>query len=155
MRSRYAVEQTVDLVTGRRVFNACWLSASLGISIVQMLVLAQAWHVSQNAFLPACTMSFWTIGTLVGTRVRSTPSMCGSGFLAGTLLWLGGSSVVSWHLSLNMVLPVVGSIAVLAMLALLLGMISTAWLAQLRSWPCAGYLGHPFRKIENEQISAQ
>ncbi len=21
--------------------------------------------------------------------------------------------------------------------------------------PCAGYLGHPFRKIENKQISAQ
>jgi hypothetical protein len=138
MRSRYPVAQVMDLVTARRVFNACWLSASLGISIVQMLVLAQAWSISQHALVPACMMSSWTIGALVGARVRSTSGICGSSFLAGTLLWFGESSCVSWHLTLNMVSPVVGSIAVLALVALLLGASGSAWLSQLRSWPAVG-----------------
>jgi hypothetical protein len=139
MRSRYPVKQTMDLVIGQRVFNGCWLSASLGISIVQMLFLAQAWHVSQHALVPACMMSFWTLGSLVGSRVRNAPRRWGGRWFVCALLWFGGtSSLVSWRLSLDALLPALLSIVTLAMVALLLGASSTAWLSQQRSWPSVG-----------------
>ncbi len=138
MRSRYAVEQKIDLVAGRRVFNGCWLSASLGISISQMLLLAQAWHVSQQAIVPACMMSSWTLGTLVGARERNDPRIWGGSYLACTLLWLGPSAFVSWHAPLSKVLSVSVDIVALAMVALFLGASSTAWLSQQRAWPSVG-----------------
>src|SRR5437588_8822502 len=101
MRSRYAVEQTMDLVTGKRVFNGYWLSASFGISIMHMLFLAQAWHVSQHALVPACMMSFWTLGSLVGARLHHAPHRWGGSWFVCALLWFGGTSLVPWRLSLD------------------------------------------------------
>jgi hypothetical protein len=138
MRSSHRVEHAMDLVTGRRVFDGCWLSASFGISMVQMHVLAQAWHVSQHALVPACVMSFWVIGALQGVRVPTSPRRWASSWLVCTLLWWGGFSLVSWHLSLSLVPSAWVSIAALALMALILGGSSTAWLSQQRPWPSEG-----------------
>ncbi len=99
MRSRYAVEQTMDLVAGRRVFNGCRLSASLSVSIAHMLFLAQTWHVSQQAIVPACMMSVWTLGSLVGARVHHAPRRWGGRWFVCALIWFGGTSLVPWRLS--------------------------------------------------------
>src|SRR5260370_28297471 len=42
MKHTTSIQRTLDLVIGRQIFTTCWLSASLGISIVQMRLLAQA-----------------------------------------------------------------------------------------------------------------
>jgi hypothetical protein len=138
MRSSHGVEQAMDLVTGRRVFDGCWLSASLGISMVQMHVLAQAWQVNQHALVPASVMSFWVIGALLGARVPTSPRIWASSWLACTLLWWSGSSRVSWHVSLGLVPSAWVSIAALALVAVVLGGSSTAWLSQQRAWPSEG-----------------
>jgi hypothetical protein len=53
MKHTSAIQRTLDLGIGRRIFTTCWLSASLGISIVQMRLLAQAWLVLPHALAPA------------------------------------------------------------------------------------------------------
>jgi hypothetical protein len=138
MRSSRRVEQAIDLVTGRRVFDGCWLSASLGISMVQMHVLAQAWQISQHALVPACVMSFWVIGALLGARVPTSPRRWASSWLLCTLFWWGGFSLVSWHLSLSLAPSAGVSISALALMAVVLGGSSTAWLSQQRAWPSEG-----------------
>jgi hypothetical protein len=138
MRSSRRVEQAIDLVTGRRVFDGCWLSASLGISMVQMHVLAQAWQVSQHALVPACVMSCWMIGALLGARVPTSPRRWASSWLLCTLIWWGGFSLVSWHVSLSLVPSAWVSIAALALVAVFLGGSSTAWLSQQSAWPSEG-----------------
>ncbi len=138
MPTSYTPRQMLDLVVGRRIFNACWLGASLGLSILQMHLLAQAWHISQHALIPACLMSAWTLGALVGMRLRNSAGVWGTATLAGALLWLGGPSVVAWHLPLGSVPSVWMSLATLALVAAFLGASSTAWLAQQRTWPAAG-----------------
>src|SRR5216683_4471679 len=132
MKHTSAIQRTLDLVIGRRIFTTCWLSASLGISIVQMRLLAQTWLVIPHALAPACLMSAWILGSLVGLRVSSVTRVWGSSSLACTLLWLIGPSLVSWHLPPGMVPPALVSMASLASIALLLGASSTAWLAQQR-----------------------
>ena len=138
MRSLSTAGRTMDLVVSRRIFNVCWISASLGISITQMRVLAEAWHADQHALVPACLVSAWTLGSLAGRRMPGSPRVCGSCFLACTLLWLISPSLVSWPLPLGMVLPALVSVVALAMVALVLGASSTAWLGQQRSWPSVG-----------------
>ena len=135
MKHTSAIQRTLDLVIGRRIFTTCWLSASLGISIVQMRLLAQSWLVLPHALAPACLVSAWTLGALAGLRVPSAPRVWGSGSLACTLLWLSSSSFVSWHLPPSMVSPALVSIIALANIAVLLGASSTAWLTQQRGWP--------------------
>src|SRR5690348_14203032 len=100
MQTSYNPRSALDLVVSRRTFNACWLGASLGISILQMHLLAQAWHINQQALVPAFLVSAWTLGALVGMRLRSAARTWGVATLAGALLWLGGPSVVMWHLPL-------------------------------------------------------
>jgi len=138
MNKTFAVRRLMDLVVGRRVFNTCWLSASLGISILQMHLLAQAWQVSQRALVPACLVSLWTLGTLLGMRLSNVARVWGFATLAGALLWLGGPSVVMWHLSGNIAPPSFLAVVPLAVVSLFLGASSSAWLAQQRSWPSAG-----------------
>jgi hypothetical protein len=128
----------MDLVVSRRIFNTCWISASLGISIIQMCVLAEAWHADQHALVPACLVSAWTLGSLAGMRMPGASRVWGSCVLACTLLWLISPSLVSWHLPLGIMPPALVSVVVLAMVALVLGASSTAWLAQQRSWPSVG-----------------
>lgn len=139
MRSLSTAGRTMDLVVSRRIFNTCWISASLGISIIQMRVLAEAWHADQHALVPACLVSAWTLGSLAGMRTPGSPRVWGSSFfLACTLLWLISPSLVSWHLPLGIMPRALVSVVALAMVALVLGASSTAWLARLRSWPSVG-----------------
>ena len=45
MRRTHVTEQMIDPVIGRRIFTLCWFCAGLGVSILQMQLLAQAWSV--------------------------------------------------------------------------------------------------------------
>ena len=71
MRRTHVTEQMIDPVIGRRIFTLCWFCAGLGVSILQMQLLAQAWSVSRQALVPACMVSAWVLGSLVGTRLRT------------------------------------------------------------------------------------
>src|SRR5258708_32415044 len=128
----------MDLVVRRRIFNACLISASLGISIIQMRVLAEAWHADQRALVRARLVSAWTLCSLAGMRMPGDSRVWGSCVLACTLLWLISPSLVLWHLPLGIMPPALVSVVVLAMVALVLGASSAAWLAQQRSWPSVG-----------------
>jgi hypothetical protein len=138
MHSPYTPRPMLDLVVSQRIFNACWLSASLGISILQMHLLAETWHISQHALVPAGLMSAWTLGALVGMRLRAATRACGAAALAGALFWLESPSVVMWHLPFASVPSAWMSLAALTLLAAFLGASSTAWLTQQRTWPAAG-----------------
>src|SRR6266700_4158426 len=91
MRRKYVTEQTIDLVIGRRIFTLCWFCAGLGVSILQMLLLAQAWSVNRQAIAPACMVSAWVLGSLVGSRRRTTTGLWGGCLLACILLWFVGT----------------------------------------------------------------
>ena len=138
MSNASTARRMTDPLVSRRVFNACWLSASLGISIIQMRLLAQAWQISPHALVPACLVSAWMLGSLVGMRLRTGPRIWGSSYLTCTLLWLAGPSVLSWHLSLGVVPSPLVSMVGLALVAFLLGASSTAWLVKPRAWPVVG-----------------
>jgi hypothetical protein len=133
MRERYFVSQKVDLITGKRIFIFCWLSASLGMAILQMLLLAQAWYLSQQAAFTACVAAAWLIGSLLGTRLRNVPRLWGGCLLACALLWLAGNPPEPWHMVF--VPPVKMHMLILVTMAVLLGAISTAWISQQRPWP--------------------
>jgi hypothetical protein len=136
MRSINLTEQTIDQVIGRRIFTGCWFCAGLGVSILQMLLLAQAWSLSRQALVPACIVSAWVIGSLVGSRMRTTSRLWGGSILACALLLLDGPRLVSWRIGL--VPTTLLSDGALITIALLLGTISMAWLLQQRPWPAAG-----------------
>jgi len=128
--------QMIDPVLGRRLLNACWFLAALGTSTLQMLVLAQAWHISPQAIMPASMAGAWMLGTLLGMRLRFDERLWGSSLLLIALLWLGGTRFVSWHIPL--LLQALVQLCALALLALVLGTISTAWLAQRPGWSPVG-----------------
>jgi hypothetical protein len=133
MKNTHITQHIVDLALGRRIFTGCWFSAGLGVSIFQMLLLAQAWSVSRQALVPACVASAWVLGSLLGMRLRAAARLWGSCFIAATLLWLLGPHVVSWrmvHVSIALL-----NDGALLVLAWILGAISTAWLLQPRPWP--------------------
>jgi hypothetical protein len=126
-------EQAIDPVIGRRIFTLCWFCAGLGVSILQMLLLAQAWSINRQALAPACIVSAWALGSLIGSRRRTTTRMWGGCLLACTLLWFNGTRLVSWRIGL---VPTTWlSDGALIISAMLLGVISTAWLVQQRPWP--------------------
>jgi hypothetical protein len=133
MRRIHVTEQTIDQVIGRRIFTGCWFCAGLGVSILQMLLLAQAWSIHRQALAPACIVSAWVLGSLVGSRRRTTTGLWGGCLLACTLLWCVGTRLVSWRIG---TVPTTWlSDGALIISALLLGIISTAWLVQQRPWP--------------------
>ena len=136
MRQQYRVEKAIDQAIGRHILSNCWLLAGLGVSIFQMLLLAQAWSLSQQAFVPACLASAWVLGAVVGMRLRANARLLGSCVVLCALLWLESTRLVSWQVTL-LPIPLV-HLCTLAVLALLLGTISTAWLAQRRLWSPAG-----------------
>src|SRR6266536_2314100 len=82
MRRIHVTEHTIDMVIGRRIFTGCWCCAGLGVSILQMQLLAQAWVVSRQAIVPACIASAWVIGSLAGTRLRATARLWGGCLIA-------------------------------------------------------------------------
>ena len=97
MKRTHVTEQTIDPAIGRRIFTGCWFCAGLGVSILQMLLLAQAWLVSRQALVPACMASAWVLGSLLGMRLRATARLWGGCLIACTLLWLLGTRLVSWR----------------------------------------------------------
>jgi hypothetical protein len=136
MRRTHVTEQTIDPVIGRRIFTLCWFCAGLGVSILQMQLLAQAWSVSRQALTPACIVSAWVLGSLFGSRRRTTIRVWGGCLLACALLWCVGTRLVSWRIGL---VPTTWlSDGALISIAMVLGTISTAWLLQQRPWPVAG-----------------
>jgi hypothetical protein len=136
MKRTHATLHTIDPALGRRIFTGCWWCSGLGISILQMLLLAQAWFVSRQAFIPACMASSWMIGSLLGMRLRATARQWAGCLIATTLVFLVGPRLVLWRIA--HVPAVLLSDGALLVLALLLGAISTAWLMQPRPWPAAG-----------------
>src|SRR5260370_17237539 len=82
----HVTEQTIDPVIGRRIFTLCWFSACLGVSMLQMQLLAQAWSVSRQALAPACIGRAWVIGSLVGSRRLTRTRLWRGYFLACTLI---------------------------------------------------------------------
>ena len=136
MRRIHVTEQTIDPVIGRRIFTGCWFCAGLGVSILQMQLLAQAWSMSRQALAPACIVSAWVLGSLVGSRRRTTIRVWGGGLLACTLLWFVGTRLVSWRI--GMVPTTWLSDGALIISSVLLGTISTMWFFQQRPWPAAG-----------------
>ncbi len=136
MRRTHVTEHTIDIVIGRRIFTRCWCCAGLGVSILQMQVLAQAWLVSRQAIVPACMASAWVIGSLAGTRLRATARLWGGYLIACTLLWFIGTRLVSWRIAL--VPTALANYVALIAIDLFLGAISAAWLVQQRPWPAPG-----------------
>ena len=129
----HVTEQMIDPIIGRRIFTLCWFCAGLGVSILQMQLLAQAWSVHRQALAPACIVSAWVLGSLVGSRRRTTARMWGGCLLACTLLWCVGTRLVSWPTGL---VPTTWlSDGALIIIAMVLGVISTMWLLQQRPWP--------------------
>ena len=138
MSQSYRVEKAIDQALGRRILSTCWLFAGLGCSILQMLLLAQAWSLNRQAFVPACMASAWVLGTVLGMRLRADARLLGSGLVLCALFWLQGTQFISWQMS-TFLLPVrIVHLSSLAILALLLGTISSAWLSQRRLWSPAG-----------------
>ncbi len=133
MKRTYDSEHTIDLAIGSRIFTGCWLFAGLGVSILQMYVLAQAWLVSRQAIVPACMASAWVLGSLLGMRVRAAPRLLGGCFVACALLFLVSPWLISWHVA--HVPTTFLDEGALVIVAWLLGAISMAWLLQQRSWP--------------------
>jgi hypothetical protein len=135
MKKTYVTQHTIDPVIGSRIFTRCWLSAALGVSILQMLLLAQAWSVSRSALLPACMVSAWVLGSLFGARLRATPRLFGGCLVVWALLFLVAPRLISWRFA-----PVPFTFmdeSTLVAVAWLLGTTSTAWLMQPRPWPAA------------------
>src|SRR5215471_17874680 len=99
MKRTLLTQCTIDPVIGRCIFTWCWCSAGLGVSILQMQVLAEAWLVSRQALVPACMVSAWVLGSLAGTRLRATPRLWGSCLIACTLIFLLGPGLVSWRIA--------------------------------------------------------
>jgi hypothetical protein len=135
MKRTNVTQRMIDPAIGSRIFTVCWFCAGLGTSILQMLLLKQAWLVSRQALLPACMASAWVIGSLVGTRLRATARLWGGCLIACTLFFLLGPQLVSWRIT--HVPPALLNDGALIGIALLFGAISTSWLLQPRPWPAA------------------
>ena len=99
MKRTHVTEHTIDPVNARRIFTGCWFCAGLGVAILQMQLLAQAWFVSRHALVPACMASAWMLGSLLGMRLRAAARLWGGCLIACTLLWLLGPQLVSWHIA--------------------------------------------------------
>src|SRR6266571_8611326 len=92
---RIAQPYLLDTAMRGRMLNGCWLLAAAGISIVQMRLLAQAWHQDQHAAPTACVVSAWLIGALLGgivtnvlRRYIAPPVIVwGVAFLGSVLAW--------------------------------------------------------------------
>lgn len=135
-------EQKIDAVVGARLFNISWLITNLGICALQMRLLAQAWQQSHLATWTACIACCWLLGSLLTARTgqESRPPfatrLLGFGFAACALLWIRMPVMVAPRfslLSLNFA-TLIGA-GEMMVIAILLGALSGAWLAQQRPWP--------------------
>jgi len=143
----------LDTTMRGRILNGCWLSAAAGTSIAQMLLLSQAWRQNHHAAPSACVASAWLIGALIGgvvhnaLRRRSAPPAIawGVAFLGSAVGWRTWAPPVS-HSSVPPLMPdlVAGTLPLLGM-AFLLGLLSSLWLGQQRSWAAVGERAVLFR----------
>jgi hypothetical protein len=138
MSQRYRVEKEIDQAIGRRMLSTCWLFAGLGVSTFQMLLLAQAWFLSKQAFVPACLASAWVLGTVLGMHLRADARLWSSCLVLCALLWLGCSRLLTWQTTTPLLSIEFVQLCALGVLALLLGTVSAAWLSQRRLWSPAG-----------------
>jgi hypothetical protein len=136
----------LDTATRGSILNGCWILAAAGSAIIQMLLLAQAWHQSQQAAPTACVASAWLIGALMAGMVNNAlqrgcappASIWGIAFLGCTVAWrtwaptTGLTSTPAIRPDLvARILPILG-------LAFFLGLLSSLWLGQQRSWGVVG-----------------
>src|SRR5258708_38351105 len=143
----------LDTTMRGRILNGCWLSAAAGTSIAQMLLISQAWRQNHHAAFAACVASAWLIGALIGgvvhnaLRRRSAPPAIawGVAFLGSAVGWRTWAPPVS-HSSVPPLMPdlVAGTLPLLGM-AFLLGLLSSLWLGQQRSWAAVGERAVLFR----------
>ncbi len=124
----------LDAVIGRRLFNACWFVTSIGVSILQMRLVARAWYQSGLVLALAPIAVAWMTGALLaavllGRQRQSAPRFWGSGLLICALLEL------ALPLTERLALQVWIALGELALLAFFFGLLSTAWLVQRRPWP--------------------
>lgn len=138
MRQHHHMEKVIDQAIGRRILSSCWLLAGLGCSLFQMLLLAQAWSLHQQAFLPACLASAWVLGGVLGMRLRVDARFLGMSVVLCALFWLVGTRFISWQTTSQLLPMEVVHLSSLIAFVLLLGAISTAWLSQQRFWSPAG-----------------
>jgi phosphoglycerate dehydrogenase-like enzyme len=138
-----------DTATRGRILNGCWLLAAAGISIAQMLLLAQAWRQDQHAARTACIASTWLLGTLLGgvlnsaLRRRSAPPaiVWGAAFLGSALgwrIWETWTPPVGHASAFPLMPDLVARTLPLLGMALLLGLLSSLWLGQQRNWAAVG-----------------
>ena len=137
---------TLDTVIRGRILNGCWLLAAAGISIAQILLLAQAWRQDQHAAPTGCVASTWLIGALVGglvnsaLRRRSAPPaiVWGVAFLGCAVGWRMWAPLAGHSSAIPLMPgPAARTLPSLCM-ALLLGLLSSLWLGQPRSWAAVG-----------------
>jgi hypothetical protein len=149
MRARTSVKpkgsKTVDPVTGQHLLNASWLAAGFGSATLQLRLLAQAVPALQGigasrylgSGIAALALA-WLLGTRFGRALTRRGSAFGWGawLLACALCWL-----VVTALGFTPALPLAPDLLHLAafgLLALVLALVSAAWLAHERPWPAVG-----------------
>jgi hypothetical protein len=135
------------------ILNACWLLAAAGVSIVQMLLLAQAWHRDQSATRTACVASAWLIGVLIGGIVNNTlrrgsapPAIVwGAAFLCCALTWRTWKPLADYSSVPSLMPDLVARTLPNLCMALLLGLVGSLWLGQQRNWAAVGERAVLFR----------
>ncbi|GAC1349743.1 MAG: hypothetical protein NVSMB27_25710 [Ktedonobacteraceae bacterium] len=147
MSYRQTTDQRLDVTIGVRIFNSAWFVTCIGIAIIQMQLLAQAWQESHLAVWTACVASFWMLGsvliTRLDTRQQRAARLWGVTFIVCAFLWVQFLLAPKFHTPnlLSSLLPFDTFIMTLirggelAVIAFLLGVSSTAWLVQKRPWP--------------------
>jgi hypothetical protein len=155
MSYRQTTDQRLDMTIGVRIFNSSWFVTCIGIAIIQMLMLAQAWQECHLAVWTACVASFWMLGSVLITRLDTRQQRAarhwGVTFIVCAFLWVQFLLAPPFHpltptrgittFLLSSLLPFDTFIMTLirggelAVIAFLLGMSSTAWLVQKRPWP--------------------
>src|SRR5229473_7003560 len=143
MSYRQTTDQRLDVLIGVRVFNSSWFVTCIGIAIIQMQLLAQAWQESHLAVWTASIASFWILGsvliTRLDTRQQRAARLWGVSFIICAFLWVRffflARDLLSSLLPFDTFIISLIRGGELAVMALLLGMSSTAWLVQKRPWP--------------------
>jgi hypothetical protein len=143
MSYRQNTDRRLDALVGRRILNSCWFVTSIGIAIIQMRLLAQAWQQTHLATWTAGIASCWILGSVLFTRLdprqQRAARLWGISFVICAFLevrFLPASNLFFFPLSFSTQTLI--SRGELAVVAFLLGMMSTAWLVQRRPWSAVG-----------------
>jgi hypothetical protein len=115
-----------------RIIGACWLSASMGIAILQVRVLALGWQQGgASALFVSLVASAWLLGAFIALRWRIQTRLWPYVLLVWACLW-----ALIYFSNGQYLLPATYAHALacleLAAAALTLGWCGTAWLSQMR-----------------------